>query len=70
MQQQRELSRRGNDGPLLPVFPTALGQLQAPAPQVTVDTEGSQNVLRSLYQQRPQVRIAFLADVHLRFALT
>src|SRR6478736_1642777 len=27
-------------------------------------------MLRSLHQQRPQIRIAFFADVHLRFALT
>ena len=31
---------------------------------------GPENVLRSLHQQRPQIRIAFLADVHLRFALS
>src|SRR5437868_13119151 len=30
--------------------------------------EWSQNVLRSLYQQRAQVGVAFLADMHLRLA--
>jgi len=27
-------------------------------------------VLRSLHQQRPQIRVTFFADVHLRLALT
>ena len=70
MQQHRQLSRGRHDGSLLSVSPATLGQLQAPAPEITVHTERSQNVLRSLHQQRPQIRIAFLADVHLRLALT
>jgi hypothetical protein len=41
MQQHRELPRRGNNGSLLAALPAALGQLQPPAPQVTVDTERS-----------------------------
>src|SRR5947209_4238168 len=69
MQQHGELSGRGNDGPLLPTFSAALGQLQPPAPQVTIRPERAQNVLCPLHQQRPQIGIAFLADVHLRLAL-
>src|SRR5438270_25856 len=68
MQQHRQLSRGRHDGSLLSVSPATLGQLQAPAPQITVHPEWSQNVLRSLHQQRAQVRVAFLADVHLRLA--
>jgi hypothetical protein len=68
MQQHSQLSRRGNDGSLLSVASIPLGQLQAPAAQVAVDAERTQNVLRSLHQQRSQIRIALLTDVHLRFA--
>src|SRR5207249_4437967 len=63
-------SRGGNDGSLLSVSPATLGQLQAPAPQITVHPKWSQDVLRSLHQQRAQIRIAFLADVQLRLALS
>src|SRR6266566_7393934 len=70
MQQHRQLSGRGNDGSLLPALPTTLGQLQPPASQITVHTKRSQNVLCPLHQQRAQIGIAFLADVHLRLALS
>ena len=53
MQQHRQLSCGGNDRPLLAVSST------------TLDTEWAQNVLRALHQQGAQIRIAFLADVHL-----
>src|SRR5271169_6234479 len=43
--------------------------VSSPAPEVTVQTERTQNVLRSLHQQRPQIGIAFFADVHLWLAL-
>ena len=69
MQQHRQLSGSGNDGSLLPALATPLGQLQSPAPQITVNPEGSQNMLRTLHQQGAQIGIAFLADVHLRLAL-
>src|SRR5580698_9702269 len=69
MEQHRQLSRSGHDGALLPASAAALGQLQPPTPQIAVHTKRSQNVLRSLHQQRPQVGIAFLADVQLRLAL-
>src|SRR5579864_7978032 len=70
MQQYRQLSRRGDDGSFLAALSTALGQLHPPAAQVAVDPERSQNVLRALHQQGSQIRVAFLADVHLRFALS
>ena len=60
MQQHRQLSCRGHDRPLLSVSSTTLRQFQAPAPQITVGTKRTQNVLRSLHQQSPQIRIAFL----------
>ena len=52
MQQHRQLSCGGDDGSLLPALPAAFGQSQSPAPQITVDAEWSQDVLRSLHQQR------------------
>jgi hypothetical protein len=69
VQMHRQLPRHRNDRSFLPASPAALGQLQPPAPQITVDAKWSQDMLRSLHQERPQIRIAFLADVHLRLAL-
>ena len=68
MQQHRQLSCGGDDRSLLPALPAAFGQPQSPASQVTVDAEWSQDVLRSLHQQRSQIGIAFFADVQLRLA--
>src|SRR5882757_1297956 len=70
MQQHRQLSCGGDNGSLLPALSAAFGQPQSPAPQITVDPEWSQDVLRSLHQQRAQIRIAFFANVHLRLALS
>ena len=69
MQQHRELSCGGNDGSTLAALSAPFGQFQSPAAQITIDTEWSQDVLRSLHQQRAQIGIALLADVHLRLAL-
>ena len=69
MQQHRQLSCRGHDGSFLRIPSSALGQLQSPAAQIAVRPKRSQNVLRSLYQQRSQIGIPFLADVHLRLPL-
>src|SRR5713226_10438250 len=55
MQQHRQLARHGNDRSLLPAPPAALGQFQAPAPQIAVHTERSQDMLRPLHQQRAQM---------------
>ena len=57
MQQHRQLSCRGDNGSLLPVSSTALRQFQSPASEITIDPERSQDMLRSLHQQRPQIRI-------------
>jgi hypothetical protein len=52
MQQHGQLSRRRNHRPFLPVLSAALRQLQTPTPQIAVRSERSQNVMRSLHQQR------------------
>src|ERR1700756_4656145 len=70
MQQHRQLSCRGHNRSLLTVSSAALRQFQSPAPKITVDAEWSQDMLRSLYQQRPQIRISLFTDVQLRFALS
>jgi hypothetical protein len=49
MQHHRQFSCRGYDGSLLAVPSATLGQLQAPAPEITVDAKGSQDVLCSLH---------------------
>jgi hypothetical protein len=69
MQQHSQLSCGRHDRSLLSALPTTLGQFQSPTPEITVDAERSQNVLRSLHQQCPQIRIAFFADVQLGRAL-
>ena len=61
MQQHCQLSGRGHNRSLLSVSSATLRQFQSPASEITVDAEGSQNVLRSLHQQRPQIGIALLA---------
>src|SRR5512140_800991 len=66
VQQHRQLSCRSHDRSLLSLSSATLRQFQSPASEVTIDTEWSQNVLRSLHQQRPQIRIALFADVQLR----
>src|SRR5579864_4113967 len=53
MQQHCQLSCRRHNRSFLSVPPTTLGQLQSPTPEITLDAERSQNVLRSLHQQRP-----------------
>ena len=70
MQQHRQLSGSRNDGSLLSVSSSSFRQLQSPAPEIAVRAKRTQDVLCSLHQQRSQVRIAFLADVQLRLALT
>ena len=69
MQQYCQLSGGRHDGSLLPVPSTTLRQFQAPAPEIAVHTEWTQNVLRSLHQQSPQIGIAFFADMQLRLTL-
>src|SRR5882724_9402882 len=69
MQQHRQLSCSSNHHSFLPILSAPLGQLQPPAPQIAVYAKRSQDVVRSLYQQGSQIRIALLADVQLRFAL-
>src|SRR5579864_3163738 len=68
MQQPCQLSGGRHDGSLLPASSATLGQFQAPAPEITVHTERTQNVLRSLHQKRSQIGIAFFADMQLRLA--
>ena len=53
MEQHCQLSRGSHNGSLLAVAPTALGQFQAPAPEIAVDPKRSQDVLRALHQERP-----------------
>jgi hypothetical protein len=69
MQKYCELSCRRHDRSFLAVSSTTLGQFQTSASEIAVHPERTQNVLGALHQQRAQIRIAFLADVHLRFAL-
>jgi hypothetical protein len=60
-------SRGRHDGS--PVLSATLRQFQAPAPEIAVHPERTQNVLVPLHQQGAQIRIALFADMHLRLAL-
>jgi hypothetical protein len=39
-------------------------------PQITVFSKGAQNVVHPLHQHGSQITVSFLADAHLRLALT
>lgn len=54
---------------LLPFLPPRSGQPQTPSSQIVVSPEWPYDVVRGLYQDLSHVRIAFLAKVHLQFAL-
>jgi hypothetical protein len=51
MQQYRQLSCYSYHRSFLDVFPSSLGELKAPAPQITVFPKRSQDVMRPLHQQ-------------------
>jgi hypothetical protein len=66
MQQHRQLSGDCHRRSLLGVLASSLRQFQSPAPQVTVLSEVSQQMLRTVDQQSPQQRIACLGNPQLR----
>src|ERR1051325_2127496 len=70
MQQHCQLSCRGHNRSFLSVPSTSLRQIQYPASEIAVHTERSQDMLCSLHQQRPQIRISLFADMQLRLALS
>ena len=69
MQQHRQFSRHRHHRSLLGIFPSSLGQLQSPAPQIAVFSKRPQNVMRSLHQHRSQIPVTLFADALLWFAL-
>src|ERR1700686_577154 len=69
MQQDRQLSSHGHHRSLLGIFPSSLGELQSPSPQIAVLAKRSQNVVRSLHHHRAQIPVSFFADALLWFAL-
>ena len=66
VQQHRQFAGHRHHRPLLGILPTPAGQLQPPAPQVTVRTEGAQNVLGAPHQQPTQQLIPGFGDPQLR----
>ena len=52
MQQDSQLSCGCDHGSFLPILAATLRQFQTPAPQIAVRSKRSQNVVRSLHQQR------------------
>jgi hypothetical protein len=55
VQQYGQLPRDRDHGSLLGILSSALGQLQAPAPQITILSQGPHYLVRPLHQQRAQV---------------
>jgi hypothetical protein len=53
MQQHRQLARDRYHRSFLGVFPSSLRQLEPPAPQITILSKRSQNVMGPLHQKRP-----------------
>src|SRR5258706_620386 len=53
MKQHCQLPSHSNHGSFLGILSSSLGQLQSPAPQVTVLSKGPENVVCALHHQRP-----------------
>src|SRR5215831_4530900 len=69
MQQDAQFSCNSHNCFLLSAFATTFGQAQAPTFQVGIGSATADDVVRSLHQHRPQIRIAFLRDSQLRLTL-
>ena len=61
MQEDGELSGDRDDRALLGVLPAALGELEPPAAQFAIRTEGTQEVLGALDQQPAEIAVPGLA---------
>ena len=71
MQQNRQFPRRRYHRSLFPILAATLSQFQPPAPQIAVPSERTQNVVRSLYQQRSQIQVKGVGTlIALTFLLT
>ena len=66
VEQNSKLSGNGNDSSLFSVLASPFGQLQAPTSQVTVRSEGTEDVLGGGDEQATQEFIASLGDSQLR----
>jgi len=65
MQERGELARHGHHRPFFRVHSPAVGQYQAPAAQITVGTEGTQDVLGTAHQEPAEHRIPPFGDPEL-----
>ncbi len=66
VEQNSKLSGNGNDRSLFSVLASPFGQLQSPTSQVTVRSEGTEDVLGEGDEQATQEGIASLGDSQLR----
>ena len=69
MKQDDKLTGDGHDRPLLGILAPAVGELQAPAAQVTIGAGATQDVLRGADEQASQERVAGLGDTELWVAI-
>ncbi|GEM_PF-6922773 len=63
MENDSELACNTDDGPLSSKTRTTRGQRKSPASQVAIGSERTEDMVRTLNQQRTQVGIALLRDV-------
>lgn len=68
VQEHGELPGHGNDRSLSSAATSALGNGEPPAPQVAVLAKRTENIVRRLHHQSPQVAIPVLANSHLWIA--
>src|SRR5437868_1284817 len=62
MEQNRELARDSDGGPLARVLAAACGDSKTVASQITVGSERTEDVMRRSDEQAPQILVAFLCD--------
>src|SRR5215472_316296 len=69
MKQDSSFSRNRHNRSFLATLSAMFSQVQAPSLQISIRSPPADDVVRSLHQQRPQVRVALLGDSQLRLAL-
>src|SRR5215471_10728643 len=62
MKQDSSFSRNRHNRSLLATLAAMFSQVQAPSLQIRIRSPAADDVVRSLHQHRPQVRVALLGD--------
>jgi hypothetical protein len=70
MKQDSQFARNCNDRTFLGVLPAPFGELQSPAPQISIRTKPPEDVLRRTHEQAAEVMITGFGDTQLRTAFS